>query len=213
MVCVVTEVPMYDLYISCTFNPHFCKTMLLQGSVKYSPKSSYMISSTLLVGKAKSVVVQVMNVVNETCVDWFSIGVKPRRLKHTQCNQDHKCFVSHAWTNHKPLDMLRFSMALALESSRTLSCKRHAVWIDCQLSNPRATDVFFFNKSSPGDVWSHLPPLHTQATTGTSPSWVTCLRYMNERVGRKLNKHNTHQCQVTVHRVDFLSHIFFRLPR
>ena len=213
MVCVVTEVPMYDLYISCTFNPHFCKTMCLQGSVKYSPKSSYMKSSTLLVGKGK-----IRRCASYECGEW-----NLRRLiqhwseasqaqTHTM-HQDHECFVSHACTNHNPLDMLRFSMSLALESSRTLSCKRHAVWIDCQLSNPRATDVFFSNKSSPGDVWSHLPPLHTQATTGTSPSWVTYLRYMNERVGRKLNKHNTHQCQVTVHRVDFLSHIFFRLPR
>ena len=45
------------------------KQLRLQGSVKYSPKLSYMISPTLLVGKAQSVVVLVVSVVNETYVE------------------------------------------------------------------------------------------------------------------------------------------------
>ena len=48
----------------------------------------------------------------------------------------------------------------------------------------------FFNKSSPGD-FSATP-------IGTSTSWVTCLTYINEEVGRKLNRYIIHQCQGTV---------------
>ena len=56
-----------------------------------------------------------------------------------------------------------------------------------------------FNKSSPGDFWSYLCPLRV-ATTGTSPSWVIRLNYMymNERVGRKLNRHIILHYQVTL---------------
>ena len=57
----------------------------------------------------------------------------------------------------------------------------------------------FFNKSSPGCFWSYLRPLRA-ATTDTSSRWVTCLiyMYMNEMVGRKLNRRIILQYQVTV---------------
>ena len=43
----------------------------------------------------------------------------------------------------------------------------------------------------------HLRPFRA-ATTGTFETWVTCLIYMNKRTGRKSNRHNILQYQVTV---------------
>ena len=43
-----------------------------------------------LVETAESAIVLAVSVVNETYVDWFSTGVRPHRLKHTQCNYSHK---------------------------------------------------------------------------------------------------------------------------
>ena len=40
----------------------------------------------------------------------------------------------------------------------TVSSRRPAVWMDSQLSDPGTIGIFS-NKSSPGDFWSHLPPL------------------------------------------------------
>ena len=45
--------------------------------------------------------------------------------------------------------------------------------------------------------FSYMRPFRA-ATTGTSPSWVISLMYMNERVRRKLNRLIIHQYQVTV---------------
>ena len=83
------------------------------------------------------------------------------------------------------------------ESSRMLLCRRHAVWIDCQLSNPEPLP--FFNKYNTGYLCSYLRLLRP-ATTSTSPSWVTCLiyMYMNEGVGRQLNRYIILKYQVTV---------------
>ena len=59
------------------------KQLLLQWSEKYSLWLAYLISQTL-VGKGHSVIDLVVSVVNETYADWFSTGVDPHRLKHTQ---------------------------------------------------------------------------------------------------------------------------------
>ena len=83
----------------------------------------------------------------------------------------------------RPLGRLIFNMGIAIPGKtvflietapRKIPYGRHAVWIDCQrsISEP----LIFVNKSSPGDFRSNLRPLHV-ATTGTSPSWLTCLRY------------------------------------
>ena len=64
------------------------------------------------------------------------------------------------------------------------------------IANFQTESLTFFNKSSPGDV-GLICGRSAVATTITSPSCVACLTCMNERVGRKLNRHTTLQCWVT----------------
>ena len=96
-------------------------------------------------------------------------------LARGPCNPGHNwCITFMQLSLSIPHVNILYGHILWQESSRKIPYGRHAVWIDCQrsISEP----LTFFNKSSPGDFRSHLRPLRV-ATTGTSPSWLTCLRY------------------------------------
>ena len=106
-----------------------------------------------------------------------------------------------------------FDLCLNKQLGKHLRCRwfeipSHSLWHHCNgngylqhwmaqvslnghfLKNDTGIKLNFFNKSSPGD-FSATP-------IGTSMSWVTCLIYVNEEVGRKLNRYIIHQCQGTV---------------
>ena len=93
----------------------------------------------------------------------------------------------------------RHGLSVWQESFRMLPCRRHAVWSDCKLSNPR--NHWRLSTNLAQEILFTYLRLLCAAITGTSRSWVTCLTYMymNERVDRKLNRHIMLQYQVTVH--------------
>ena len=108
---------------------------------------------------------------------------------HTQWNHDHKCLyhMHIPITAHSTINIL---CGPSVWQGLPGRCPADDTLLE--FINPRTTDVF--QQIYPRRFWSHLRPLRA-ATTGTSPSWVTCLRYEWEG-GQKVKQ--AHQCQVTV---------------
>ena len=82
------------------------------------------------------------------------------------------------------------------QSSWTLPCRRHAVWIDCQLSIPGIIDVFSTNLAQEILVLSAAAPCshHRHVAELGNLSYI----HAYERVRRQWNRHIVLQYQVTV---------------